>query len=456
MTFTIEDIVSKKLCTGCGICISESETSRMVWDEEGFLVPLLDDSFNSLAVKICPFNPNPEKEVYNENVLADLFLNEATNRQQKIGKYINTYVGFSKEYRPTSSSGGIATYVFEKLLTDKIVDHIFIVKEVDGKYEYQLFNDVSNIVEISKTKYTPVTLEKLFIDLDSIKGKVAVSGIACFIKAIRLKQFYYPEYKEKIPFLIGIICGGLKSNFFTDYLAQKAEIKSTYSKQDYRIKNPKSQSNDYSFGAYDSNQEFKQVRMQTIGDMWGTGMFKSNACDFCDDVTTELADISLGDAWIHPFTNDGLGNSIVVTRSTLAENIIQKGIEIKDLRLQDLSLNNFLASQQGSFNHRHTGLSVRLNWVKKENKSIMPPKRYENEKVTIDFKMVQKQRMKVRAKSLEIWRNNPDANFFDKTIEKHLKKLRFLTKIYHKRRLLIHKKNRLIEIVIKTFFSRKN
>jgi coenzyme F420-reducing hydrogenase beta subunit len=42
--------------------------------------------------------------------------------------------------------------------------------------------------------------------------------------------------------------------------------------------------------------------------MWGTGLFKSNACDFCDDVTTELADVSL-DAWI-PYNKDGLGNSV--------------------------------------------------------------------------------------------------------------------------------------------------
>lgn len=87
----------------------------------------------------------------------------------------------------------------------------------------------------------------MFREIDDKKGKVAVSGVACFIKAIRLKQYYKPEYKEKIPFLVGIICGGLKSSFFTDYLAQKTGIKGRYTKQDYRIIDVNSLSSDYAF-----------------------------------------------------------------------------------------------------------------------------------------------------------------------------------------------------------------
>ena len=55
-------------------------------------------------------------------------------------------------------------------------------------------------------------------------GKVAIVGVACFIKAIRLAQFYNPLLKDKIPFLVGIICGGVKSRFFTEYLAFKAGV----------------------------------------------------------------------------------------------------------------------------------------------------------------------------------------------------------------------------------------
>src|SRR5699024_5729330 len=107
---------------------------------------------------------------------------------------------------------------------------------------------------------------------------------------------------------------------------QKSGIKGSYSKQEYRIKDSNSLSSDYSFGAFDNDEDFYQMKMKEVGDMWGTGLFKANACDFCNDVTTELADISLGDAWLDEYKMDGLGNSIIITRSTIANEIIKKGI----------------------------------------------------------------------------------------------------------------------------------
>jgi coenzyme F420 hydrogenase subunit beta len=137
-----------------------------------------------------------------------------------------------------------------------------------------------------------------------LEGKIAIVGVACFIKAIRLAQHKEPDFKEKIPFLIGIICGGVKSRFFTKYLAGKVGVSIENIQQpQFRMKDLNSTSDNYSFGCYDRNGKSKKektVKMRSVGNMWGTGLFKANACDFCDDVTTELADISLGDAWYRP------------------------------------------------------------------------------------------------------------------------------------------------------------
>lgn len=63
----------------------------------------------------------------------------------------------------------------------------------------------------------------------------------------------------------------------------------------------------------------------------------------------------------------------------------------------------------------------------------IPPKRFGNERTTIVFKIVQKLRMKVRQKSLEIWAEKPDVLFFDDTMKKFLKQLKLATKVYHYR-----------------------
>lgn len=436
----LDIVVKSDLCIGCGLCVYKcpNKALSMEWDKLGFLTPLLNgkcDS-NGLCIDVCPFSPNPKNEVKTEYEISKLFLKDAHDEHPKIGRYISIYAGYAPEFRLSSSSGGLATYLFTELLDRRIVDYVFSVKEsnITGKhYEYAVSSNKEEILNASKTKYYPVTLGTIMPKIHELNGKVAIVGVACFIKAIRLAQHEEPALKDKIPFLAGIICGGVKSRFFTEYLASKTGVeKQNIQQPQFRIKDTESAADDYSYGCYDkADNQSKFIKMRSVGDMWGTGLFKANACDFCDDVTTELADISLGDAWLEPYNKDGQGTSVVVTRSSIAEKIIHDGIINGKLKLESLNLERFLASQQGSFNHRHTGLSVRIKEAKRKNKKL-PPKRFGNEKTTIDFKIVQKIRMIVRRKSLEIWDRYPNAAIFEQSIKNYLKLLTLATRINHK------------------------
>lgn len=442
------DIVAKNdLCTGCGICVYKcpSQAIEMRWNEEGFLVPELagECDLHGECLSVCPFNPYPKEKVKTEKEIATLFLKDSKNYHPKIGRYEGIYAGYANEFRLTSSSGGIATYILARLLEKGVVNHIFAVREStkpETFYEYAVLHDKEELISASKTKYYPVTLATVMPKIHELEGKVAIVGVACFIKAIRLAQYTEPELKEKIPFLVGIICGGMKSRFFTEYLANKAGVEiENIEKPQFRIKDFNSSAGDYSFGCFDRKTlTEKNIKMRSVGDMWGTGLFKANACDFCDDVTTELADISLGDAWLEPFNKDGKGTNVIVTRSELADKIIREGMKNNELSVDPLSLERFLSSQQGSFNHRQKGLGYRIELAKKQGKTI-PPKRHDEEKIPIDFNWVQKQRLKVRKKSLKIWRETKNASHFDSEIKKDLQRLYRLTKIYHYRKAIKNK-----------------
>lgn len=434
----LKNIVSSEMCVGCGLCIAQNSTSEatMVWNDKGFLVPNLESviELTSKSISVCPFNPKPDAQVKTEDELANHFLKKDTEYFPKLGRLINTYVGYSKRYRQSSSSGGLGTYVIKKLLETKEVDTVFVVSEgMDdlSAYQYVVLNSDDDITKSSKTRYYPVTMAEVFKKLPSIKGNVAIVGIPCFIKAIRLHQYYNPDVASKIKFLVGIVCGGMKSRFFAEYLAEKSGVNlKNYSKPEFRVKDLNSGALDYSFSCEDKDGNVHGIKMQEVGDMWGTGYFKNNACDFCDDVVAELADISLGDAWIDPYKQDGAGTNIIITRSKLAEKILQEGIINNELEIEELSRQQIIQSQQGGFNHRHKGLLSRTETV--GGKIQIPPKRYDNEVTSWEFKMVQKQRMTVRGVTLEFWKNYTTLKSFEDKLRGEVRRLQFYTKLYHR------------------------
>lgn len=434
----VKHVVNNDLCIGCGVCVQAcpNDAIAIKWNAYGFLVVEANENScegSGPCIKVCPFNPAPLEGLKNEDDLAEIFLKDAKQINEKIGKYTGIYAGYSKKYRATSSSGGIATYLYEQLLAQGVIDHVVTVGssvQAGTHYEYTVVSNSSDLLRTSKTRYFPITLASVLKEIKSLNGKVAISGVGCFIKAIRLAQAHDSELKEKITFLVGIICGGVKSSFFTEYLASKAGVERNLAREpEYRVKDPSSTAGDYAFSCTDtSSGREKTIKMRAVGEMWGTGLFKANACDFCDDVTTELADVSLGDAWLPPYSQDGKGHNVIVARTPLANRILVQGAQNGELQLEKLQLERFLASQQGSFNHRHDGLATRMA-LAKDGAGRLPPKRHDKVKQSAYLALIQYVRRMTRERSLIIWRLHPSAVEFDKRMKLTLLSLKALTKI---------------------------
>ena len=93
---------------------------------------------------------------------------------------------------------------------------------------------------------------------------------------------------------------------------------------------------------------------------WGIGLFKVPACDYCDDVVGETADISFGDAWSPEFRPETEGKNLVITRSELAERIVSDGVSRREVASVRLTPDEAARSQESGFRHRREGLAVRL------------------------------------------------------------------------------------------------
>ncbi len=420
-------------CTGCGACVAPSRGKlTMDWDGDGFLIPIKtsDESLPKEVLQACPFKPQGTGGVSSdEDVLAKHIFPDASRSDEEIGLFENTYIGYSRQHRPTSSSGGIATYMFEKILNGGTADHLFVVVPEGAHYAYTLLSAPVGGTAISKTRYFPVTLQDLFVRIRSMEGRIAVSGVACFVKAVRMRQAEDADFAAKVSFVVGIICGGLKSSFFTDYLADRAGAGIGHHSEEYRVKDAASTSNDYSFSALDANDNPHQMKMRIVGDMWGTGLFKARACDYCTDVLTELADISLGDAWLPEYRKDGLGNSVIVSRSKLSDEIIRRGISSHELATEQCAAARVVESQRSSFLHRRDALGFRIGVAKLMRQPVPYARKRLLKRITFFYTLVQIQREVTRRLSFSSWRRTRSASAFERRLRPHLRLLRILTRI---------------------------
>ena len=68
---------------------------------------------------------------------------------------------------------------------------------------------------------------------------------------------------------------------------------------DFRLKNEGQPANRYATQLITSDKITQRDVFDLDGtDGLGLGFFKYKACDYCDDVAGETADITLGDAWL--------------------------------------------------------------------------------------------------------------------------------------------------------------
>jgi hypothetical protein len=94
---------------------------------------------------------------------------------------------------------------------------------------------------------------------------------------------------------------------------------------------------------------------------WGMGFFQYPACNFCDDVMAETADVSFGDAWVPPYSSDGRGTNVVVVRAAWIDAILCEAIEEHRVELKTVDGDFLARTQAAGLRQRREGLAYRLH-----------------------------------------------------------------------------------------------
>lgn len=396
----LNEVVNPCYCSGCGVC-TVSGSLKMQLNSNGQFLPILTKNTNQKAV--CPFMSND----IDENDIARQKFHNAQYHPD-LGYYLNIYAGYVKKgnYRKKGSSGGSVTWFTDSLLQHGLVDYIIHVKEnnqAEIRFSYDISNSVNESVKASKSKYYPVNLEAVLQYIQQHEGKYAIVGLPCFIKAIHLLKKTNSVFEKRIKYTISLFCGHLKTTHYLSSLIAQFKVTEQQVKHfDFRHKIPGQKVTDYATKIVTrEGKELIKNNKDLFGTNWGWGLFKLKACDYCDDIIGETADISFGDAWIDKYEDDYLGTNIVVVRDTVLDQLLKNLIDKEEVFYENLSPEELLKSQAGGYRHRREGLAYRL-YLQQKKGNIVPKKRVKPKKIkSRKRRKLYKIRMQLQEKSVE-------------------------------------------------------
>jgi coenzyme F420 hydrogenase subunit beta len=321
----ISFVVKEDLCTGCGTCVSLCPTNaiEMVIDQrKGIYVPLLNKEKCTACgqcVKVCPGHEVDFKQL-NQEIFGkqpdDILL----------GNYLNCYTGHATDYniRYNASSGGLVTALLTFALEQKIIDGALVTRmKKDKPLEPEPFiaRTREEIIEASRSKYCPVPANIALKEILQAKDgeKFAVVGLPCHLHGIRKAELVNKIFRERIVLHIGIFCGCNNTFKYTDFLIRSNGIKrESVTNLEYR---------GHGWPGFLSislnDKSIKLISYEDYIKFHNWGFFTTRRCTLCCEISSELADISCGDAWIPEIkASDKTGVSLIITRTEFGKSVL--------------------------------------------------------------------------------------------------------------------------------------
>ncbi len=309
------------ICSGCGVCIyicPQNAIKLRLDEKKGEYRPLINDKkcLNcGRCIQVCP---GIEKEDKVKGIS-----NEGVSEDFCIGRFRSIYYGYAMddEIRFNSSSGGIITALLIYMLRERIVDGVVVTKFFYGnKVEAKAFitTQEEEILESMGSKYCPVNMEEVFLQIKHFQGKLVIVCLPCVAKALRLAMRIDRELMKKVRYIFSLFCGRRPSyqallRLFKNNHIEIPNIRGI----SFRGKGWPGKTTIFTFDK-ERSYEYLWVWKKYLS----KEKFLPLSCYRCNDFFGEFSDVSFGDAWIPQCKEDTKGTSLVITRNKNVDNFI--------------------------------------------------------------------------------------------------------------------------------------
>ncbi|MHA1488727.1 MAG: Coenzyme F420 hydrogenase/dehydrogenase, beta subunit C-terminal domain, partial [Promethearchaeota archaeon] len=305
------------MCSGCGICQSICLVDAIQFHDDTFEIDE-DTCINcGLCYTCCPrtFFPKELKRSLKDTA-PDLKFLEQLNYYRKICRAQTT----DPQIKEVTQDGGIVTSLLITAFREKLIDAALAVGLSDEPlkpFPLLVLNE-EELLQTAGTKYSNSHSLKILHDALTYKN-VAVVGTSCMMEALQ-KIAFYPLNKpfyDNISLKIGLFC---MESF--DYKNLISFIKTEFYKQPEEIE--KMDINKGRIYLFDKQNKMFDIPLKRIKNYGRFG------CFFCDDLTAEQADISIGSI------GSDFGWSTVIIRTEKGAKLFEKALNNQIIEKEEI------------------------------------------------------------------------------------------------------------------------
>jgi len=346
---TIVEVVKDGLCTGCGTCVGicPLDAVEMVIDRrEGVYVPSLNKE-RCTECGLC-FDVCPGHTVDFRQLNLEIFGKEPDDIL--VGNCLSCHTGYATDYniRYNSASGGLVTSLLIFALKEGIIDGALVTRmKKDRPLEPEPFiaRTREEIISAAKSKYCPVPANIALKEIMEREGRYAVVGIPCHFHGIRKAERVIKKLEGRVVLHLGLFCTSTPTFKGTERLLQMKGIpKDSVRTLDYRGQGwPGNMRMVLQDGSEKAFQFCAIWSDKTVGQF--VFALPAKRCALCIEGSSELADISFGDAWMDKFRGDKVGRSVILCRNEIGRALLERARTSRLVEITELDTNEIIKAQ---------------------------------------------------------------------------------------------------------------
>jgi coenzyme F420 hydrogenase subunit beta len=369
----LSEVVAGNICTECGACAGICPTDALPMRETrgGQVLPDLVEAKCiecGLCDMVCP-----------QIELSDRYA-ELVHGPLK-GPVVGSYLAQTTDplIEREAQAGGLGRSLVAWCMDKGIVDAaVVVVDDPDEPMRPKavLTRDPAVVLGSSRSKYCPIPVNDLILEMMRFDGRIAFIGLSCHMQGLQLAIERIGKLKKKVVLRLGLFCDRVLTYQAPEFYARCAGVRPgeriTYF--DYRNKEKNGWYGEYRVKT-DSGRDLSAPRTIKAG---SRALFTPLHCWLCPDKANVLSDVSIGDP--HGVASGRSVPSAVLVRTAFGEEVM-RGAELDGrirrtpvdaarlVKGQNLEHNAWMAEVVGRAVARKGGL---LPVILREGKAAQP------------------------------------------------------------------------------------